>query len=273
MSENGIVKWYNDSKGYGFVLTDSGESILAKAIDIIDARYLIEFQRVEFDRVEEQAVNIRVIASANGTNEYIDTSTPTHILHDTPRVVVYEDVIPLAFCDEIIKYYSQDRMNPNAGYVSAEQAYGQVTSLVENRGISKGMLPRHVDYIADMIHNTLKLPYSHIEAIDVYNYQTGQYLDLHHDYPYDPKKINYYKLGGDRVGTAIFWFNDDFEGGETYFPKLGVTVTPKRGGLLYFKQCYDEATNWDTIHEGKKITQGTKWISSCFFGDSPKVKS
>jgi prolyl 4-hydroxylase len=135
------------------------------------------------------------------------------------------------------------------------------------------MLPRHVDFIADIIHNTLKLPYSYIEAIDIYNYETGQYLDLHHDYPYDPKKIDYYKFGGDRVGTAILWFNDDFTGGETYFPKLDVTVTPKRGGMLYFKQSYDEATNWSTIHEGKKITQGTKWISSCFFGDRPKIKS
>lgn len=272
MNETGQVKWYNDSKGYGFILTESGDSILAKDINIINAKYLTEFQQVRFQRVDDQATQIQIISTVEGDNTYVDTSTPTHVLYEIPFIAVYENVIPLDFCDEIIDYYSQNRMNPNAGQVSAEQAYGQVTTMVENRGISKGMLPQHVDFIADMIHNTLKLPYSHIEAIDVYNYQTGQYLDLHHDYPYDPTKISYYKNGGDRVGTAIFWFNDDFVGGETYFPKLDVTVTPKRGGLLYFKQCYDEATNWNTIHEGKKTLKGTKWISSCFFGDRPKIK-
>jgi prolyl 4-hydroxylase len=84
--------------------------------------------------------------------------------------------------------------------------------------------------------------------------------------------IDHYKYGGDRVGTGIFWFNDDFVGGETYFPKLDVEVTPKQGGFLYFKQSYDEATNWLTIHEGRLLTQGTKWIASCFFSDRPKIR-
>lgn len=194
------------------------------------------------------------------------------ILYDEPRISVFENVVPIDFCNEIIEHYSNAGMNPMSGTTSRYQAVGQVTEKVENRGISLGMKPQHVDYIADLIHNTIQLPYSHIEAIDIYNYETGQYLDLHHDYPYEPRMIDHYKYGGDRVGTGIFWFNDDFIGGETYFPKLDVEVTPKQGGFLYFKQSYDEATNWLTIHEGRLLTQGTKWIASCFFSDRPKVR-
>lgn len=192
-------------------------------------------------------------------------------LWDIPRISVFDNVLSLEFCKKIIWKHQSAGMNPNSGFQSRVESYAQVTEEVENRGISLGVDPYDYDILATAIVNTAKIPYSHIEAIDVYNYHEGQYLAYHHDYCYDPRQINYYKHGGDRVGTGIFYFNDDFAGGETYFPKFNVTAIPKAGSFLYFEQCYDEPTNWNTIHESKLITKGTKWIASCFFSDRPRV--
>ena len=188
-----------------------------------------------------------------------------------PSITVFENVLTHEQCDMIVEKHIKDTMNPDSGFQSRQESYAQVTEQVENRGISLGMDPRHYDILCDAIVKYCKIPYTHIEACDIYNYEEGQFLDLHHDYPYDPSRINYYKHGGDRVGTGIFYLNDDFIGGTTNFPKLGVNITPKKGSLLYFKQNYDEATNWSTIHQSTEIIQGCKWIASCFFADRPRV--
>jgi hypothetical protein len=190
---------------------------------------------------------------------------------EAPRISVFEDAIPLDLCQEIIAKHTKDTMNPNSGTQSRQESYAQVTELVENRGISWGMDPHHYDKLASAIVRCAKIPFNHIEAIDIYNYPEGRYLDLHHDYPYDPRQINYYKHGGDRVGTGIFYFNDDMSGGDTLFPKYNVSIKPKAGSFLYFQQNYDEETNWSTIHESTLITKGCKWIASCFFADRPRV--
>jgi len=264
--EYGTVKWYNDSKAQGVInALVSGYSVYVSAEDIVDAQYLCEHQFVSF-YTDTDSMGTRI-----ARNVKIIPVKET-VLCEVPRISVFENVIPPEYCKSLVNYYNQAGMNPNSGYVSREQASGQVTELVEQRGISNGMLPVHVNYLADLIHNTIRLPYSHIEAIDIYNYEVGQYLDLHHDYPYDPTLIPYYKNGGDRVGTGIFWLNTDYEGGDTYFPQLDVNVKPTLGGFLYFEQGYDEATNWKTIHESTLITKGTKWISACFFANQPRVK-
>jgi prolyl 4-hydroxylase len=185
-----------------------------------------------------------------------------HKLNSIPRISVFENVLTPEFCAELIIKHNIAGMNPNSGYQSRVESFAQVTEEVENRGISLGVDPYDYDKLATAIVNTARIPFTHIEAIDIYNYETGQYLAYHHDYCYDPPQINYYKHGGDRVGTGIFYLNDDFMGGETYFPKHNVLITPKTGSFLYFEQCYDEATNWSTIHESKKIISGTKWIAT-----------
>lgn len=264
--ERGIVKWFNDAKDYGFIISDKdGASILAEKWHVnSDPQVLFELQQVTFDRVETetgpQALNINVVSSVI-----------EHKHLDVPRISVFDNLLPLDVCNSIIQRHTENGMNPNSGRQSRQESYQQVTELVENRGISLGVDPYHYDVLATAIVNAAKIPYSHIEAIDIYNYPVGKYLDLHHDYPYDPKQINYYRYGGDRVGTGIFFLNDDFVGGQTYFPKLNVEIQPKAGSFLYFEQCYDEATNWATIHESRLITQGCKWIASCFFSDRPRV--
>lgn len=266
MIEYGIVKWFNDAKDYGFILSaNDGSSILVEKWDInADPQVLFELQQVSFERIEvdggSKAIKVSVLSSV-----------VEHKHLDIPRISVFDNLLSIEACNSIIERHSRNGMNPNSGIQSRQESYAQVTELVENRGISLGVDPYHYDMLATAIVNSAKIPYSHIEAIDIYNYVEGQYLDLHHDYPYDPKQINYYRYGGDRVGTGIFFLNDNFVGGQTYFPKLNVEVQPKTGSFLYFQQGYDEATNWSTIHESRLITKGTKWIASCFFSDQPRV--
>jgi CspA family cold shock protein len=67
--ENGNVKWFNDSKGYGFIQRDSGGDVFVHYSDILGVgfRTLSEGQRVEFEVQEgekgPQAKNVHIVGS------------------------------------------------------------------------------------------------------------------------------------------------------------------------------------------------------------------
>jgi len=185
---------------------------------------------------------------------------------------VFEDVVPLDVCDAMINKY-KDAMNPNAGKESREQTYGQITEEVEQRSISWDTDPADRAYFKSLLAKVVGIPESHVEAGDIYKYNEGQYFGLHHDFPYDTKVVPYYSKGGDRKATAIFWFNDDYEGGRCIFPELKVTVEPKKGSMMYFEYDYpDEKDNDSTIHESLPLTKGNKWIAAFFMSNGPRVE-
>lgn len=197
-----------------------------------------------------------------------------HILYlEYPWISVYTDVLSEKFCDDFISKYKELGMNPNAGIESREQTNGQITEEVEKRSISWDTPEEDRNFFKNKLAETIGIPVSHIEAGDIYRYETGQYFGLHHDFPYTPEEIAYYEKGGDRKGTAIFWLNDDYEGGECVFPKLDVSVKPVKGGLLYFEYDYpEEKINQLTIHEALPITKGNKWIAAFFVANGPKAE-
>lgn len=61
----GTVKWFNDSKGFGFISQESGEDVFVHFSAVIQEGFktLAEGQKVEFDVVEGpkglQAANVR----------------------------------------------------------------------------------------------------------------------------------------------------------------------------------------------------------------------
>jgi len=65
---NGIVKWFNDSKGFGFITPDEGGDDLFAHFSAIQSngfKSLAENQRVTFDVTNgqkgKQASNIRIV--------------------------------------------------------------------------------------------------------------------------------------------------------------------------------------------------------------------
>lgn len=72
--ENGNVKWFNDSKGYGFIQRDNGGDVFVHYSDILGVgfRTLSEGQRVEFEVQEgvkgPQAKNVHIVGSISEAN-------------------------------------------------------------------------------------------------------------------------------------------------------------------------------------------------------------
>ncbi|GAM32425.1 MULTISPECIES: cold-shock protein [Acinetobacter] len=66
----GTVKWFNETKGFGFIVTDEGKDIFAHFTDIQTPGFkvLLEGQRVEFTVVQgkkgPQASNIVILQNS-----------------------------------------------------------------------------------------------------------------------------------------------------------------------------------------------------------------
>ncbi len=70
-------------------------------------------------------------------------------------------------------------------------------------------------------------------------------------------------LANQRVTTLLVWLNDAFEGGETVFPQLGLSLRGAAGDALEFGNV-DENGKPDVKmrHEGRPVTAGRKLLAS-----------
>jgi len=110
----------------------------------------------------------------------------------------------------------------------------------------------------------------HCEAPMVLHYDVGQEIAPHFDF-IDGNAPDYeqqIREQGQRTITFLLYLNDDYSGGATTFPELGIVNRGIRSHGLFFVNAHPDRTPDRTmLHTGSPPTSGEKWIVSQFIRD------
>jgi hypothetical protein len=115
------------------------------------------------------------------------------------------------------------------------------------------------------------LPLFHAESLQVLHYEVGETFRPHVDF-WEPQFEGHARTlaqYGQRVFTVLVYLNDDLEGGETDFPRLGIRYRgAKKGDGLIFRNVDAEGQgDYRTLHAGLPPTRGEKWLLSQWIRD------
>lgn len=132
-------------------------------------------------------------------------------------------------------------------------------------------------------YSQVNVSYKQFEQIQVVRYKPTQEYKEHfdichpqqaHDDQLKTCQEDFKKFNSIRYATIIFYLNDGFSGGETYFPNIKKKIIPKKGKALIFFNCtYNKDTNktglCDVIDNSKhaglpvvKSKTDEKWIAN-----------
>ena len=196
-------------------------------------------------------------------------------LSETPRILSVRGLIPAAVCDWIVGQCSgrlvrAELYDPATGGSVA----GTQTRLnrIANFNLAETNLANLL--VQARMAAAIGAPMAMLEPFAVLNYAPGEEYGEHVDFldPAIPAYAAELAERGQRVATCLIYLNDDFEGGETEFPLLGLSFKGRRGDALIFLNT-DPFGQPDrrTVHAGRTPTSGQKWLLSQFFRNQPVV--
>ena len=110
-----------------------------------------------------------------------------------------------------------------------------------------------------------------MEPPQIFHYALGQEIKAHYDSLYD-REHPYGRDGtyqGDRLATFLMYLNDDYEGGDLDFVKVGFSYKGKTGDGLFFASMREGKPDPQSLHGARPITQGEKYIFSQWIHDRP----
>lgn len=194
-------------------------------------------------------------------------------LSASPVIRSYPGFLPPQFCDWIVDR-SKDRTQP-ATVVLPETGTGARMDQTRSN-THAGFDLSECDVILMLMRARIAalsgLPPQGLEWPMALHYSVGEEYKPHYDF-YDTTRYGLQQMvsrTGQRVATFLVYLNEDFDGGETDFPKLNIRYRGKKGdGLLFFNMA-DGKPDPRTLHAGLAPTRGEKWLYSQWIRE-PKI--
>jgi len=198
------------------------------------------------------------------------------MLYHDPIIFTVEGVMSELECQHFKRVASRDlKRSLVSGFDKDKNKRG----LLDQRRTSRHYWLSHSNdkitkQVANRISELVQVPLTHAEAFQVLHYTDTQEYQAHYD-TFDPsvkEYAHYLKNGGQRIITAIGYLNDVEKGGETSFPNIDEIVTPKRGKIVVFHDCYKgtEKPHPDSFHGALPVIKGEKWAFNLWFRKNPR---
>jgi len=108
--------------------------------------------------------------------------------------------------------------------------------------------------VVDRIVNLTGITKENHEDYQLLKYEVGELYEAHTDY------IKF-RADGPRIVTFFMYLNDVTSGGETAFPELGLSITPKKGKAMLFPSVLNSDPMVEDLcseHEAKPVIEGVK---------------
>ena len=108
------------------------------------------------------------------------------------------------------------------------------------------------------------LDLSQCEQLALLRYGIGDQYRPHRDY-FAPSVTRIESGGGQRQATVCAYLNEVADGGGTVFLDVDVSVQPKRGRAVMFRNLHpDGSPDPHSVHAGLPVLAGEKWLASCW---------
>lgn len=180
-----------------------------------------------------------------------------------PGVLIIKHYLPPHVCKHIIQYADKtagrklevvDNERSTRDKIATMASSGRITDHVPINLISGDLLPVFIDVYAKRLAPYYGVDFEWFERPQILRYSAGGKYDPHADAENMDAKTRQWFRSQDRDISVLLYLNDDYEGGELGFDKLGYEFKPEAGMLVAFPSDHRY------LHAARPTLSGTRYV-------------
>jgi prolyl 4-hydroxylase len=194
---------------------------------------------------------------------------------ESPRIFVVREFITSSACDWLIERASRKGFQPAV----VNTPDGRLTVHPDRNNSMSGFTQSEGDLVVQLVQQRLAratgTDLALHEPTTVFRYTPGQEYKPHFDFvaPGTPEAAQYedeIAAVGMRMATALVYLNEDYEGGETAFPRIKQQFKGRKGdALIFWSLSEDGVPDRNSLHAGTPVRRGEKWLLSQWIRQKP----
>lgn len=187
------------------------------------------------------------------------------VVSERPRILTVQGLMSKRECERVIGH-ARGKLRRAGTY---HPATGEEAEIPERSNSKAELQITDIDLPFMLLHvrmsNLLGLPTQCFEPTNVLHYKPGEEFKPHVDYlnKDQPGLAANMSALGQRIVTLLVYLNEDYEGGETHFPRIDYAFKGRTGDALMFGNVNENgAADPMSLHAGLPPRSGEKWLLS-----------
>ena len=192
-----------------------------------------------------------------------------------PALALLQGVLTAEECAQFIAL-GRDRLRPST-VMSPQSGRDQVAMHRSSEGMF--FRPAETPFVAAIerrIAELMNCPLRNGEGLQLLHYHPGALSAPHFDFLTPGSEANDASLArsGQRTSTLVIYLNDVEAGGETTFPEIGLSITPRLGHAVHFEYVNSRGdVDLKSVHAAAPVVAGEKWVLTKWMRDREFVSA